>query len=56
MLEKEEIIINQIIVALVIWFIWSLASGVDQYNARFNVGTLYCAWVVTAIVACFKKF
>ena len=56
MLSKEEIIINQIITALIIWLMWSLAHGTDPYNANSNVGTLICAWIFTAIVACFKKF
>ena len=56
MLEKEDIIYNQIVIALVIGFFWWVVSGVDPYNAQENAGTLVFAWIVTAVIGCFEKF
>ena len=56
MLEKEEILLNQIAIALVIGFYYWLVQGLDPYNANENMGTLLFAWIVTGIVGCFKKF
>lgn len=56
MLEKEDIIYNQIVIALVIGFFWWVVSGIDPYNAQENAGTLAFAWIVTAIIGCFEKF
>ena len=56
MLEKEDIIYNQIAIALVIAFFWWLVSGVDPRGADEYVETLVFAWIVTAIIGCFEKF
>lgn len=56
MLEKEDIILNQIVIALCIGFFWWLASGVDPSGAEEFAGTLAFAWIVTAIIGCFEKF
>ena len=56
MLKKEDIILNQIVVALGIGLIWWIASSVDPSGAEEFVGTLAFAWIATAIVGCFEKF
>ena len=56
MLDKMEILYNQIAIALVIAFFWWLVSGVDPSGADEYVGTLVFAWIVTAIIGCFEKF
>ena len=56
MLEKEDIILNQIVVALGIGLIWWIANSVDPSGAKDFAGTLAFAWIVTGIVGCFEKF
>jgi hypothetical protein len=56
MLKIQEIIVNQIIIALIIWGIWELAYATDASSASSNASTLVFAWIITGIIGCFKEF
>ena len=54
MLDKIEILYNQIAIALVMLFFWWVISGVEPNGD--SEGTLMFAWIVTAFIGCFHKF
>ena len=56
MLDKMEILYNQIAIALVIAFFWWIVSGADPSGADEYAGTLVFVWIITAIIGCFEKF